>query len=124
MNIGLPHGFIPFNTMAHRILVHMHHHGPMTANALAEDLRGTAREPLKAVSANLHRLHIRGFIYKVGRARVRGGSRSCSVYSLIDSTSGVERVSIKNGATRTRDYRAKKALKVPSVFNFRGNIQL
>ena len=122
--IGLPSKFVGFNTMAHRILVHLHQHGPSSAGVLAEDLRGTAREPLKAVSANLVRLHRGGFIFIVGRSRVVNGTRSSYLYGLTESRAGAERVTIKDGATRSREWRAKKALKVPSVFQFRGSMEL
>jgi hypothetical protein len=124
--LGLPHGFVNFGTLAHAILLHLHHYGPTTSAALAEDLRGMADEPLKAISANLCRLHRGGFIYKIGRARARASDqRSSTLYSLEDSRTGVGQfVKLMSSQERSRRWRERKARNVNSVFNFKGQIKL
>jgi hypothetical protein len=124
MNIGMPSGFISFNTMGHRILVHMHQHGPATVITLTEDLRYFARQPLQAISANLQRLHAAGFIHKIGKVRHSSGTRYCTLYSLKTSLKHVVYAQKKTGTERSREYRARKALKVSNIFDFRGTIQL
>ena len=124
MNPGLPSGFVQFNTLAHRILLYLHHNGPATNSILSEELANAANEPPKAVAANLFRLHTAGFINKVSRMR-RPGTRSCSVYSLHNTSRGAGR-SVPNLTTqqRTAEWRKRKSMLVSSVFSFRGRIDL
>lgn len=123
MNVGLPSGFIGFNTMAHRILLQIHHYGPATNETIAQDLCDTARDPLKAVSANLFRLYQCGFLNRVARHR-KPGTRSCFVYDIAHKLEPDVRAVPLTGAQRSRLYRENKQIKAASIFNFRGRIGL
>ena len=118
MNIGLPKGFIQFGTLQHKVLRYMHVAEYVGQRQLQEDIGGEVRH----LSVTLARLHRHGYIYKVGRERPVG-HRSYAVYSLNPSTH-VPRIRRQSGCERSRTYRAKLGMKVPSVFNFRGEIHV
>jgi len=131
MNAGLPQGFVRFGTTAHLILVHLAEVGETSQVNLQEELGFDARE----VGMNLTRLRRHKFIRKLGR--LDGYLFECrtqAVYTLFHS--GIRAdiyVGVKNKTTaeRTRKYRAKLAsakvdasLRVPSVFNFKGEFHV
>lgn len=118
MNPGIAQGFIRLGSLAHRILTHMHKHGPVVAG----DLRRTdAHIEAVQVSATLTRLRRHGFIHVAGRHR-RPGYRAQRVFSL-DADDQFSSP-VVDGNERSRQYRARKKVKVSSVFDFRGQIQL
>lgn len=114
--VGLPAGFVKFGTTAHRVLTYIHANGPAGQEELSESLE--ARD----ISTILRRLTEFGFLFKIGRGRNRPGVRSFAVFSLSNTRSGFRTVRVLTGAERMRDYRARKRVKVPSVFEWRGSL--
>jgi len=118
MNIGIPLGFVQFNTLSHRVLTYLSTVRYAGQRQVEEDVGGGARH----ISTTLTRLHKYGYIHKVGRERAEG-KRSYVLFSLNLNTKA-PRVSKQSGLTRSRAYRAKRRLRVSSVFNFRGEIHV
>jgi hypothetical protein len=115
---GLPQGFVRFGTLAHRILLHIHHYGPAGHDDLQQDLQDIG------ISANLGRLHKHGFLFKVGRTHVASGIRSGNVFGLTRAHHNMHKIKMAAPGERQARYRAAQKLKVPSVFEFRGSVTL
>jgi hypothetical protein len=118
MNIGVPHGFIQFNTMSHKVLMYLSTVRYAGQRQVKEDVGGEARH----ISVTLTRLHRYGYIYKVGRERPVG-VRSYTLFSL-NPNAKAPREKKQSGLIRSRTYRTKLKLRVSSVFNFRGEIHV
>ena len=118
MNIGLPSGFVQFDTLACDILRYM----SIAEYVSQRELQENVSEHAQHISVTLIRLQKYGFIHKVGKDRVRG-ERSYAVFSL-DPYSKAPYVKTMSGMVRSRIYRAKKRMKVASVFDFRGEVRV
>lgn len=118
---GLPQGVVNFGTMYHEVLVFMHTHGDVRRCEVAEELNVSGDQ----ASAILQRLCDNGFIFRKERPSIYddpSGKARQWVYTL-------KKVKPKDAprathAERTRAHRARKSIKVPSVFEFRGVISL
>lgn len=119
---GLGTGFLPFNTIAHRILLAMHEVGDMTHRDILEyiDIEGYEMHSIGSVT---QRLTKNKFIY---RARKVPGPpdfpRAVWLYTLKPTKKILYQR--KTGAERSRAYRAKRNVVQPSVFTFRGEIKI
>lgn len=121
MNPGIAQGFVRFGSVACRVLRHLHEFGPCTAGELK---RSATRSETVQLSATLLRLQAHGFVFAVGRHRP-SGSRSFVLYDLKrPKYPELTRTPPLTQTERTRAYRERRALKVASVFNFRGKIPL
>lgn len=122
MNPGLPQGFVRFGTAPHKILVFALEVGKITQTLIEEELDLERRE----IGINIFRLRKFGFLVKIGR--VNGYEAKCrtqAVHVLPDSGhKPLKAFKNKTAAERTRKMRASKAIKVPSVFQFRGVINV
>jgi DNA-binding transcriptional ArsR family regulator len=122
MNPGLKQGFVRFGTAAHKILLAVHELGRATHAIILEE---TELEP-REVGMNLTRLRECGFLVKLGR--VDGYVHNCRTQAMYAIPAGKLRklpeFQNKTAQERTRKLRATKKMKVPSVFNFRGEVRL
>jgi hypothetical protein len=120
MNPGLRQGFVKFDTLACKILKHMYVIGDTCCVALQEDLQ----EPLDHVSVAVCRLVRNGFIYDLGkRGRYEVGGWTRKFYSLKKPEKVREYKALPRRKI-TAAYAARRKVKVPDVFNFRGKIKL
>ena len=121
--MGLPNGFVRFGTLAYFILKLAHEEGFVSNRIIRARLlvnpQGFDQSP-SAIAANLIRLEENKFLYKVGRDRIPG-SRSFALFS-IDYRRGKQIPEVENleHNERSKQYRARKKIKVNSVFNWRG----
>lgn len=124
MNAGLPQGFVRFGSVAHRVLVYIHESGHAMHAQIVQDLDLSADE----VGMCLTRLRRLGFIHRIGRASSykHHVERTQLVYAIDSSHRAKEFENVKNKSTaeRTRRYRERKAIRVPSIFDFRGKIRI
>ena len=125
MNIGLGKGFVKFNTIAHVVLRTL-----LAGDSGFVELRRELQEgPMQfadlsaSLSLSLHRLEQSGFIYRVGHERSHI-ARQTGVYSLNQPRKAVPQFKPLTTAERSRRSRAKRAVVVPSVFEFRGQISI
>jgi hypothetical protein len=126
MNAGIAQGFVRFGTLAHRILVIAYEQRWTSNRAVHDELKSQGivfDHSNAAIAANLARLRDHGFLYIVGRDRGPTG-RSFALYAITPRTGNQIYVKPMTPAERTRKYRARKAVRVPSVFNFRGKIKV
>lgn len=114
---GLENGFLRFGTLAHRILVYIHEYGPACHADLSEELAD------EGVSVNLGRLCRHGFLFRAGRTR-KPGERSSHLYSLSKTPAQGSLRRISTRAEIDARCRAKRKLRVSSVFDFRGRISI
>lgn len=125
MNVGIASGFIRFGSLAHRILVIVHEHKRTSHRQIYTELKdqdSRLAHSKTAVNTNIGRLRDNGFLYVVGSSRGRMG-RSFALYAITRRHKGSQDyVKPMTATERTRKYRARKAVKVPSVFAFRGQI--
>ncbi len=117
--VGLPQGYVRFGSLAHQVLLALAEHGDLRHADLNELLEADPRY----VGMALVRLSQYGFIY--ARRKVRGqheGERTQKLWTLepVEMASW-RRLSVRE---RCRNYRARKALRAPSVFAFRGQIKI
>lgn len=122
MNPGLPQGFVRFGTVPHRILVFALEFGRITHTMVEQELGIERRE----IGINIHRLRKFGFLVRIGRVDgYKTGCRTQGVHVLWGpDIKPLKSFRNKTAAERTRKMRAKKAVKVPSVFQFRGVINV
>lgn len=114
---GLPQGYVRFGSLAHQVLLALAEHGDQRQVDLVELLEAYPRY----VGMALSRLSKFGFIY--ARRKVRAtGERTQKLWTLepVEMASW-RRLSVRE---RTRSYRARQALRAPSVFAFRGQIKM
>jgi hypothetical protein len=110
--------YIRFGSLAHRILLIAKDNKYIYQSMLVEELElGTAW-----ISKTLQGLTARKFLYKVGRDRTPDGVSYC-LWSLTPGWKYPAGQCLTN-AEKCRRWRKKKKLKVPSVFDFRGRIEL
>ena len=122
LRVGLPHGFVRFDSLAHGILVCLHKYGAQSNASLSEALSERA-DAEREVAATLKRLVEHGFAFVVGKDRPEVG-RSYRLYGLTNKRviNSVRKLAPKE---RNQRYRERLALKQSnSVFTFRGNIEL
>ena len=117
---GIPQGFVQFDTTAHMILKIMHEHGPQSNQSLCEALGGTKKK-LSDVSTNVTRMIEYGLLYRIGRQRPRVG-RSFGMFYYEKVYPREFRIINLTPNQRSQKSRARKAVAVASVFNFRGVI--
>jgi hypothetical protein len=120
MNPGLKQGFVRFDSVAYHVLRYLHEHGPSLSGDIA---RNASHTEAVQISATLIRLSQNGFIYRVGRDR-KPGRRSHPLFDIEPRTNGMLYVPIMSAAEKQKGYRQRKQLKVASVFDFRGKVQL
>ena len=118
-HVGLKDGFIRFGTLAHQILLYVHQSGPTLHADFVEAMPGEV-----SLSANLGRLVKHGFLYRAGRQAYRSGVRSGYLFALKKPHSRVSADPPTTPRSRQHRYRTGRALKVPSVFEFRGSMTL
>lgn len=116
---GLKDGFVRLGTLAHRILHYIHVGGPTLHADLVEAMPGEV-----GLSANLSRLVMHGFLHRAGRQAYRAGVRSGYLFSLKKPHNRVSMGPPTTPRSCQHRYRAARALKVPSVFEFRGSMSL
>jgi hypothetical protein len=116
IRLGLESGFLKFGTLAHTLLLHTRDHGPMTHAEFVEDFPG-----VEAVRAVLTRLKQNGFLFRVDHRSSFPGRRGGSVMGLEPPTKPVK---MKSARVRQKEYKQRMRARVPSVFEFRGSIQL
>lgn len=119
MNPGVKQGFVRFNSVAYHILKQLHENGPMTGGELA---RAAAHSEQVQISATIIRLRKARMVFIVGRHRP-SGKRSHPVYGL-ERVNNLFGPSILTPAEKERLRRQRQKIKVPSVFQFRGQISL
>ena len=121
MNPGIPQKFVEFGTVYHLILKALHEHGPMGGGELTELLEITRN----SVGMALFRLKCHGFVFVVDkRSELDTDQRTHEVFSLKRPKTKFVPPPISTPTQRQAKYRAKKRLKVASVFQFRGEIQI
>ena len=125
MNPGLEKGFVKFNTIAHVVLRTL-----LAGDSGFVELRRELQDgPLRfndlsaALSLSLRRLEQSGFIYRIGHER-NHTARQTGVYSLNQPRKAVPQFKPLTTAERSRRSRAKRAVVVSSVFEFRGRISV
>ena len=127
MNAGLAQGFVRFGTLAHHILLLAHEEKIVSNMLIRIYLRDRTIEADKspaAIAANLKRLVDHKFLYEVGRDRVPG-RRSFKLFALdYRAKNGAHKYQMRTPAQRQADYRARQRVKVPSVFNWRGSLEI
>lgn len=119
--IGLGKGFITFGTLNHKILQTALASKTVSQSSLQEDLESDSVTSAH-IAVALRRLTQHGFLYQVGRDR-KPGCRSHALFALEDRWAYFVRHK-STSAEKSRRYREKKKVKVPSVFEFRGEIKL
>lgn len=119
-NPGLPNGFVPFGTVAHRVLVALLELGDLRCADLVVELADVDQ---RAVGMALTRLARWGFIFKRRTVNARTKfERTQALWTLRPcQTAPFHRITC---AERCRRYHQRKRLQVPSVFAFRGRIGL
>lgn len=122
---GLPSKFLRFGTLAHKILLICWRDGVVSQISLQEERWPGLDNYPQAISANLKRLVDAGFLFRCGRVR-DGGRRLHWLFQIDDP--GPEALKLcyspMSVKERTRLYRQRKAVRVPSVFHFRGKIEV
>lgn len=132
MFIGLSYGYVRFNTVTHRVLQLMVGERYVSHRSIREAFLAHYPDTpnLDSAIGNVFvRLHRSGrgkpwkFIYKVGSERDSFGRRY-ALYALQPVTSHSSRPTAPKltSLDRCQRYRARKKLRVNSVFNFRGQI--
>jgi hypothetical protein len=124
-NPGLASGFCRFGTLAHKILLICHKQGTVSQVTLQARPWPDCVDPPQAISVNLLRLERGGFLHKCAKTRDHG-HRLHHVYQIErpHHTSVLYVDQKLNGVERSRQWRARKKLLVPSVFEFRGRVAL
>lgn len=122
---GIRQGFVCFGTVAHRILVAMHQAGDMRLRDLDEELRDVA---VAAISMQLTRLERYGLVHRIKKAPLYStGDKTQWIYSLTPPArppAPYHRATTRERSARERGRRAQRAVRVPSVFDWRGTCQL
>ena len=110
--------YIRFGSLAHRILLVAKDNKYIHQSMLEEELEvGTAW-----ISKMLQSLTKRGFLYKAGKEKHPNGPHY-HLWSLAPIRTAV-RVKPLTNAEKCRYWRERKKMKVATVFNFRGRIEL
>jgi hypothetical protein len=133
MFIGLSRGFVHLDTVTHRVLQLMVGQQSVSHRSIREEFLAHYPDTPNLDSA-LGNVFVRlrktavgkpwKYIYKVGSERDSFG-RAYSLYSLYPRTSHASAVEPKlSSLDRCRRYRARKKLRVNSVFNFRGTLRV
>ena len=120
MNPGLAQGFVRFTSVGYHVLKYLHAHGPSLA---AEIKRNASHVEAVQISATIIRLRKYKFIQVVGRSRVPG-KRSHAMFDIEPPKNGWLYEPIMTPAEKQKGYRERRKIKVASVFDFRGRIQL
>lgn len=116
--IGLRDGFVRFGSVAHAILLYVHEAGPSQLAELDDALPHEL-----GLSVITHRLVKHGFLHRAGRQAYRPRIRSGHLYAL-DPPLGRIRTTRETTSQAQKRQRVDRRLRVPSVFEFRGNIPL
>lgn len=120
MNPGLTQGFIKFNSVGCHVLRYLHAHGPSQA---ADIRRNGTHVESQQISATLIRLRSLGYVFVVGRDR-KPGLRSHALFDIEPRSSNMLYTPILTPTERQKNYRRRRKIKVPSVFEWRGQIRL
>lgn len=115
---GMRQGYLRFDTLAHKILLHVYEHGPSTNCELQEALEKSSNE----ISAQLCVMRRYGFIYLNSPKARRSDGRLCYRFGLFENKH--RKIPVLTPAERSRRYKERQKIKVPSVFQFRGSISL
>ena len=122
MNAGLPQGFVRFGTVAHTILVHIHEQGVSSHINILDQCDVDSCE----IGMNLTRLRCHGFIESVGR--IDGYEHKCrtqQAYMIVGSGEcPFKKFKNKTAVERTQKYRRSLKLRVNTVFDFRGTLDI
>ena len=119
---GLGTGFLPFNTVGHKILVALYQAGDMTQRDLIEYI-DIPEYGMNAISAVLKRLCDNGFVFRSHKVPgIPPLTRAVWLYTLTPTKT--KKYKRKTGAERSRTYRRRKNTVQPSIFTFRGEIKL
>ncbi len=119
---GIRSGYIPFNTVAHKILIALHQAGDMTQRDLLEYI-DISEYSMHDISAVLMRLLEAKFIYRSHKVPgIPPNTRAVWLYTLTPTKT--KKYKRKSAVERSREYRRRKALVQPSVFTFRGEMKL
>lgn len=132
MFIGLGQGYVRFDTVTHRVLQLMVGQKSVSHRSIRDEfLAHYPNTPNldSALGNTFARLFRHGcnkpwkFIYKVGSDRDSFGRRY-SLYSLypVSSSTARSKAAKLSSTERGQRYRARKKVRVNSVFNFRGQI--
>ncbi len=113
---GLRHGFLLFDTVAHKILLYLDKNGPA---GHAELLKGTGT----IVATDIRKLVLAGFIEVIGEARETGG-RPYSVFDIVGRSEKMPPLKRQTKAQMIANYRKRRRARVASVFEFRGKISI
>ncbi|WP_349745358.1 hypothetical protein [Roseateles cavernae] len=118
-NPGLSQGFVRFGTLAHRLLLALHTLGDLRSCDLVDELDAD----LRCVATNLIRLRDAKFIYARGKVcGVPNNERTQMRWTLKPTeTTRYRRLSANQ---RRQRYQARLKLRAPSVFAFRGRIEI
>lgn len=115
-HVGVGSGFIWFGSLYEKILKHIYATGPISHADLREDMPEEI-----GLSVALGRLAACGFLYRVDYQASRTGVRGGYVFGL-SPTRYVPKPP-RRGVSQKR-YKTAKPLRVASVFEFRGRIDL
>lgn len=123
MKPGIPQGYIEFDTLAHKVLLLLHEHGKMAFADLMEHL--TPDYIPRHLSTTLKRLETHGYVFNHGKISKYKSKlqRSQFIWSLKPTSKKIPFRPASN-TERMRHHRATKRIKVPSVFQFRGAINV
>lgn len=119
MNMGLPQGFVKFNSMAHVTLAALLS-GDMSMSELTEEL-GAHEDH---VSRALSRLRRHGFIFEAGHNTIFDGFRRVQARYSLKRKKKPEPYKPETPAAQQARYRSLKQTRVPSVFDLLRPISL
>lgn len=124
MNAGLAQKFVRFGTLGHYILKLMHVEGPQSHRSIRKALEFEDAPHRGDISKQLDTLLLHGFIFQIGREMPEFG-RSYRMFHIKPTRlARYQRPQRLTPAERQRQYRQRRKAMPPSVFQFRGEIQL
>jgi hypothetical protein len=121
--IGVPQGFIHFGSQAHAILLHASLTSRFSVHTCMEEFDLTGSRAQRTLNNTLRKMVAAKFTYVVGFSRVDTGKKY-AVYSLQPPRRPVQDLPALSSYERTRLSRARQRVKVPSIFEWRGQISL
>jgi predicted RNA-binding protein with RPS1 domain len=117
---GTPQGFVHFGSMKHKLLLATLEHGKLSQE-LAEKVLNK-NQSNAAISKSIRELYLHGFLFNGGKERNSKG-RLVNTWAL-DPKDVFYEGRKWTSAERAKRSREARKLKVASIFEFRGRIEL
>ena len=121
MNTGLAQGFVRYGTAGHAVLIHAYAVGGNVSLRSLHD--AYPHITTNSLAITLTRLVKMKMLFVAGRDR-EPLQRSYALYSLKHPGWKVKPPKAIPPNVRTKEYMKRKRMRVASVFNFRGEVQL